>query len=29
LLAGHPETEGYFTLCMFPPDSKFKGSRKY
>jgi hypothetical protein len=29
LLAGHPETEGYFTLCMFPPDSKFKGSREY
>ncbi len=22
-------TEGYLTLCMVPPDSKFKGSRQY
>jgi hypothetical protein len=29
LLAGNPETDGYFTLCLFPPDTKFKGSREY
>jgi hypothetical protein len=29
LLAGNPDTEGYFTLCMFPPDTKFKGSTEY
>jgi hypothetical protein len=29
LLAGNPATDGYFTLCLFPPDTKFKGSREY